>query len=180
MRCIEVIKSRYIGTIILSVTNCELPKLCHYTYLTATGLPVCALSFILVRGPRWTRHPCVFNSRRDRYRQVPPSLGRGSRWLGWKVTCFRFIFSRRGLHGLHPILGRRVQSYPSFSILANQNIENDYSSKERDWKMTVYMSWLNAVTVHRYFTGIGLTELWPRRQLTVDLSYRLLHELTLL
>ena len=33
---------RYIGTIILSVTNCELPELCHYTYLTATGLPVSA------------------------------------------------------------------------------------------------------------------------------------------
>ena len=33
---------RYIGTIILSVTNCELPELCHYTHLTATGLPVSA------------------------------------------------------------------------------------------------------------------------------------------
>ena len=141
LRCIEVIKSRYIGTIILSVTNCELPELCHYTHLTATGLPVSAShSFSLgVHAGRVT--PVYVNSRRDRYRQVPPSLRRGSRWLGWKVTCSRFIFSRRGLHGLHPSLGRRVQCYPSFPFSRIKTSQNN----SKDSRLTVYMNWLNAV-----------------------------------
>jgi len=120
LRCIEVMKSRYIGTIILGVTNCELPELCHYTYLTATGLPVSAShSFSL--GVHAGRVTPVYSTRVGTGigRYLPALVERIGR-LGWKVAYSRFIFSRRGLHGLHPSLGRRVQSYPSLSVHANQ------------------------------------------------------------